>query len=80
MDTRSGRGRPAWNTQASLITVVVNVALCVLWIPRAGIVGAAWASTVAYTVGATVMLLRFRQATGLPWTEILVPRPSDFRH
>ena len=48
--------------------------------PRAGIVGAAWASTVAYTVGATVMLLRFRQATGLPWTEILVPRPSDFRH
>jgi len=74
-----GRGRPNWNTQASVVTVVINVALCVVWIPRLGILGAAWASSVAYAVGAAMMVLRFRHATGLSWTEILVPRLSDLR-
>jgi O-antigen/teichoic acid export membrane protein len=74
-----GRGRPHWNTQASAITLVINVALCVAWIPRWGVVGAAWASSVAYAAGAAVMVLRFRLVSGLPWAEILVPRPSDLR-
>jgi O-antigen/teichoic acid export membrane protein len=74
-----GRGRPHWNTQASAITLVINVALCVAWIPRWGVVGAAWASSVAYAAGASVMVLRFRLVSGLPWAEILVPRPSDLR-
>lgn len=72
-----GRGRPAWNTQASVVTVLVNVLLCLLWIPGHGAVGAAWASTVAYGVGSLVMLVRFRQATGLGWRVLLVPMASD---
>ena len=74
-----GRGHPAWNAQASILTLVVNVA-CGLWlIPRHGAVGASWASTIAYSVGATVMLARFCRTTGLPLTEILLPRWDDFR-
>ena len=72
-----GRGRPGWNTQASAVTLVVNVALCLVWIPRAGILGAAWASSVAYALGAGLMLLRFHQATGLSWGAILLPQRSD---
>jgi len=74
-----GRGRPHWNTQASVITVVVNVGLCLLLIPRLGILGAAWASTVAYALGSAVMVIRFRRLTGLAWSTILLPRPSDLR-
>ncbi|MBD3219696.1 oligosaccharide flippase family protein [bacterium] len=74
-----GRGRPAWNTHASAVTVVVNVALCLLWIPRFGIMGAAWASTVAYTLGAAIMMVRFQRLTGTRWADLLVPRPSDLR-
>lgn len=74
-----GRGRPHWNTQASVLTVLVNVALCLLWIPRAGIVGAAWASTVAYAAGSALMLLRFRRLTGIAWSALLLPRPGDLR-
>jgi O-antigen/teichoic acid export membrane protein len=74
-----GRGRPTWNTQASAITVALNVVLCLLWIPSLGVLGAAWSSTVAYATGAAVMLWRFRRTTGLPWAEILVPRPGDLR-
>jgi len=74
-----GRGRPHWNTQASVVTVVVNVGLCLVLIPRHGILGAAWASTVAYALGSAVMVIRFRRLTGLAWSTILLPRPSDLR-
>jgi O-antigen/teichoic acid export membrane protein len=60
-----GRGKPHWNTQASALTVVVNVVAGVLLIPGHGPVGAAWASSIAYTCGSAVMLIRFRQITRL---------------
>ena len=60
-----GRGRPNWNTQASLLTVLVNLAVGWLLIPEHGAVGAAWSSTIAYTCGSSLMILRFRQTTGL---------------
>ncbi len=68
-----GRGVPQWNTQASAITVTVNVALCLWWIPPFGIVGAAWASTVAYALGSGLMIWRFCRVTGVPWFAMLVP-------
>jgi O-antigen/teichoic acid export membrane protein len=58
-----GRGKPHWNTQASALTVLVNVVVGVLLIPEHGAVGAAWASTIAYACGTFVMLARFRRAT-----------------
>jgi len=60
-----GRGKPHWNTQASGLTVVVNVVFGLILIPDGGAVGAAWASSIAYAAGASVMLLRFHQVTGL---------------
>lgn len=69
-----GRGKPHWNTQASLLTVAVNIAVGVYLIPRQGPVGAAWASTIAYAAGATVMVVRFRQATGLSLRSIVMGR------
>jgi O-antigen/teichoic acid export membrane protein len=55
-----GRGKPHWNTQASAATVVVNLLVAWQLIPLYGPVGAAWSSTIAYAVGAGVMLVRFR--------------------
>jgi len=73
-----GRGRAVWNTQASLLTVVVNIAAGVWLIPAHGALGAAWASTIAYIDGTLVMLLRFRAAATLGWGDIFRPRISDF--
>lgn len=72
-----GRGRPAWNTQASLLTVVVNLGTGLWLIPAHGALGAAWASTAAYLAGTMLMLIRFRHGTNLTWWEILRPRSSD---
>jgi O-antigen/teichoic acid export membrane protein len=69
-----GRGKPHWNTQASVLTVVVNVAVGVVLIPRHGPIGAAWSSTIAYALGSAVMLARFRQATRLSLLALLMGR------
>jgi len=74
-----GRGHPGWNAQASLLTVVANIAVGVILIPRLGAVGASLASSLAYAVGATLMIQRFRRETGLGWSVLLVPRRNDFR-
>jgi O-antigen/teichoic acid export membrane protein len=60
-----GRGRPHWNTQASLLTLAVNLAAGLLLIPDHGAIGAAWSSTIAYACGSVLMVYRFRQTTGL---------------
>ncbi|MBM3307201.1 MAG: polysaccharide biosynthesis C-terminal domain-containing protein [Candidatus Eisenbacteria bacterium] len=69
----SGRDRRVYYTVGTAIAFAINVVLGVLWIPRWGIVGAAWASTVAYTVQAAVMLAFFRRLSGKGALETVVP-------
>ena len=66
-----GRGRPGWNAQASAFTLAVNLVAGLALVPRFGLTGAAWASTIAYASGAAWMVLRFRRASGLTWRELL---------
>ena len=69
-----GRGRPHWNTQASVLTVIINVVAALLLIPAHGAVGAAWASSLAYALGSAVMLWRFRRATGMSLRGLVLGR------
>ncbi len=69
-----GRGRPHWNTQASVLTVIINVVAALLLIPAHGAVGAAWASSLAYACGSVVMLWRFRRATGMSLRGLVLGR------
>ncbi len=69
-----GRGKPHWNTQASALTVAVNLVAAFYLIPKYGAIGAAWSSTIAYTVGSAVMLIRFRQVTGFSWGKMFFGR------
>jgi O-antigen/teichoic acid export membrane protein len=66
-----GRGRPGWNAQASAFTLAINLVAGVALVPRFGLTGAAWASTIAYASGAAWMVLRFRRASGLTWQGLL---------
>ncbi|MBA4377128.1 MAG: hypothetical protein C0395_00420 [Gemmatimonas sp.] len=73
-----GRGRSAWNTQASLVTLAVNAGAGLALIPDHGLQGAALATSLAYTVGSAVMLARFRRVASLPWRRLLLPGRDDF--
>ncbi len=69
-----GRGKAHWNTQASVLTVVVNLAVGVVLIPKYGPVGAAWTSSISYAFGSAVMLARFRQITRMSLRGLLLGR------
>lgn len=73
----SARDRRIYHTIANAVGFSVNVSLCFLWIPRLGIEGAAWASTVAYTLEAAIMLAFFRRLSGRGIWESIVIRSED---
>lgn len=74
----AGRGRPMLNTYITGVAVVMNVVLNVLWIPKYGIVGAAWASTISYGFTLFITLFFYCRLTGNSWIKVLLPQPGDW--
>ena len=71
-------GRPSIVTWLNALTIGVQAMLCVLLIPRFGMVGAAFASSVTYVVGALYCTHQFCRLGGLAPSELWIPRTSDF--
>ncbi len=57
--------------------VVVNVALCLRWIPEFGILGAAMAKAVSTTVQTTVLLTMFVFERQIGWLHLCIPNRAD---
>ena len=70
-------GTPLRLTAIYGLALGVNVLLNVLWIPAAGIVGAAFASSVSYGVSAALILLWTTRAAGVGFLQSVVPGRSD---
>ncbi len=73
----SGRDKRIYQTIATAIAFGVNVVLCFAWIPRYGIEGAAWASTAAYTLQSSIMVVLFSRLSGRGVFESLIVRGED---
>ena len=74
----SGRGHPLANSIVSIFTLIINVALNVLWIPKYGIEGAAWATTISYSLSFVGRLILYRKISKISIWTVLVPQKSDF--
>jgi O-antigen/teichoic acid export membrane protein len=74
----AGRGFPGLNIYTSSAAVLTNVVLNLLWIPRYGIVGAAWASTASYTVSFLSALFFYCRLSGNRWTKVVFPQRGDW--
>jgi len=74
----SGRGFPQLNIYSSAIAVITNVVLNIIWIPQYGIVGAAWASTVSYTVLFLSVLMFYCHLSGNSWAKVVFPQRGDW--
>lgn len=73
----SGLGKPLPVGAIAVVSVTVNIVANLILIPRVGIVGAATASLLSYSVNAILMVaLSSRLARVSPWA-LVVPRPSD---
>ena len=73
----SGRNRRFPSTVAMGIAMAVNLALNFLWIPKHGMIGAAWASAVSYGVQSLVMIGYFLRISGVPLRKLVVPERGD---
>jgi O-antigen/teichoic acid export membrane protein len=70
-------GRPGFNLRAQAAAVAVNVAVNLWAIPRFGILGAAFASVLSYSVEAGAALLAFKLSSGCSLRETLVVGRAD---
>jgi len=74
----AGTGRYGVNNRATLLGLAVTVPLCLLLVPRLGIVGAALSMTVSYTAGAGYLIFHYRRAIEAEWSDVL-PGSKDTR-
>lgn len=73
-----GRGKPIWGTVATAFSVVINIGLNMLWIPKYGIIGAAYASAFSYGGALLIVLIAYCRFSGNSLNDVLLPRRSDF--
>jgi O-antigen/teichoic acid export membrane protein len=73
-----GRGRPGLLSWCSLVAAVSIVILDLWWIPLYGVMGAAWASLVAYALAAGAGAIAFSRLSGIRLGAAFAPRWSDF--
>jgi len=64
-----GIGKPGFNTAISFIALIFTVVLNVVLIPRYGISGAAFASSISYIILSFLTLAIFVKLSGLTWRE-----------
>jgi O-antigen/teichoic acid export membrane protein len=65
--------------KAAWTGVVLTIILDIILIPRFGIVGAAWATTIAYSATAAMLIVAAQRILGFSWTGILLIRKSDIQ-
>ena len=73
----AARGRPLVNSVIAGASVICNIALNLVLIPRYGIDGAAWASTASYPVLFATTLVIYRRVAGVPLLAVLMPARAD---
>ncbi|MEM2001614.1 MAG: polysaccharide biosynthesis C-terminal domain-containing protein, partial [Candidatus Methanomethylicaceae archaeon] len=74
----AGRDRPVLNVYANITGFVSIIVLSILWIPKYGIKGAAWASTISYVFSSIITALFYVRISGNPLRAILLPRRADW--
>jgi len=75
----SARGKPELNTYIYGSSVVLNIILNIILIPRNGIAGAAWASVFSYTAASVGGLYIYCRITGNLWKKVILPQKDDFK-
>ncbi len=76
----AGRGKPEFCTYSALISLAINIPLNIVLIPKWGISGAAFASSVAYLTATIVLLLSFLKLSKSSWRDTLLIKKEDLNN
>jgi len=72
-----GRGKPMINTYVSAFSVVLNIILNIVWIPKWGIEGAALATAVSYFAVFIITVFVYTRISGNRMIDVIFPQKSD---
>jgi len=75
----AGRGKPQFGTYAAFVSLAVNIPLNLWLIPKWGISGAAFASSVAYITSTLIVMVAFVKISNTSWVTILFIKNEDFK-
>jgi len=75
----AGRGKPQFGTYAAFVSLAVNIPLNLWLIPKWGISGAAFASSVAYITASLIVMAAFVKISNTSWFTILLFNKNDFQ-
>ena len=73
----AGLGKPMLSVKTLIPSLVLNIILNLLWIPRYGIIGSAMATNLSYAFATLIFLIVFQKYSRLSFKEFLILRPSD---
>jgi O-antigen/teichoic acid export membrane protein len=74
----AGSGHPKLLISLFVPTLLVNIILNLIWIPKYGSLGAAMATNVSYSLGAIGILILFSVKMKIPFPELILYKKSDF--
>jgi len=74
-----GRGKPMLNTYITASSVILNIILNIIWIPKFGISGAALASSISYTFALIIIIMIYSEISSNRVKDIIFVKKSDFK-
>jgi len=75
----SARGLPMLNNYIAIPIIILNIILNILLVPKLDIAGAAWATTISYTVAFFITVILYSRVSGNKIRDILFIKKSDLR-
>ena len=76
----NGRGKPLLNSYITGISVIINIILNIIFIPKFGINGAAWATAISYTIVLIITIIVYSRISGNRIVDIIFIKKSDLRY
>ncbi len=74
----AGKGKPWVAMFAMVPSLIINVVLNIIFIPKYGAAGSALCSTISYCIAGITFLIYYSKSTGISVKEILTYRKTDF--
>ncbi|MGN8646338.1 oligosaccharide flippase family protein [Gracilibacillus sp. HCP3S3_G5_1] len=73
----AARGKPLYGLLVFIGPLVLNILLNLLWIPNYGVKGAAWASTISYSLGGILYGIVYAKKVGVRLKDLLILNKGD---
>ncbi|RKY82858.1 hypothetical protein DRQ11_13920 [candidate division KSB1 bacterium] len=73
------RGKPMINTYITLVALIANITLNVIFIPKYGVIGAGWATSLTYALNSVIKILVYCKLSGNFVSDVILFKKSDIK-